>query len=284
MRVFAAALSLVSALWLGMAGRFWWRADPRLPKQRTVGIAILILLASVEIAAAKPSRVEPDRFTLDRYDLVIAQGASARDMTEIMRCPVPCIRKTKHHRKWKKRWHIAAPTVRAFVPLPRVRPQEDEAQADAYRVIARLLAEKKVVRPLGLVEGAIREVKRALSGKSLDGIVAPLAAKILSVASLCPGTTVISTVRPGAVVRGSGRPSLHRYGKAVDIAGPYGCLYAALKGFPGGVSTDAHRVRHIHISYDKGGREWGSRFAHFGGSRRTRYARHHKRYRYARAG
>lgn len=65
--------------------------------------------------------------------------------------------------------------------------------------------------------------------------------------------------------------SLHAQGKAVDVRGPYGCIYAQLKGWTGGYSTDAGRVRHIHISYDEaGGREMGLRFAHGGGH-------HHRR-------
>lgn len=62
------------------------------------------------------------------------------------------------------------------------------------------------------------------------------------------------------------------------MRGPYGCIYAQLQGWPGGYSTDAHRVRHIHISI--GGREAGLRFKHGGG---RKYARRHKA-RYAGAG
>lgn len=71
--------------------------------------------------------------------------------------------------------------------------------------------------------------------------------------------------------------SLHAQGKAVDVRGPYGCIYAQLKDWKGGYSTDAGRARHIHISYDEaGGREMGLRFAHSGGRRaalRNAYAR-----------
>jgi hypothetical protein len=71
--------------------------------------------------------------------------------------------------------------------------------------------------------------------------------------------------------------SLHAQGKAVDVRGPYGCIYGQLKGWTGGYSTDAGRAQHVHISYDDaGGREMGLRFAHGGGRRhswRNSYAR-----------
>lgn len=103
-------------------------------------------------------------------------------------------------------------------------------------------------------------------GKSLSGIVAPLAAKAAEITAAC-GSTVISAVRHTRV-RGTGRWSLHRQGKAVDMAGNPSCIYRHLAGWSGGYTTDYGRVRHVHISYDaEGGREWGLRFAHGGGRR-----------------
>lgn len=71
--------------------------------------------------------------------------------------------------------------------------------------------------------------------------------------------------------------SLHVQGKAVDVRESFGCIYAQLKDWHGGYSTDAGRVKHVHISYDDaGGREVGLRFAHSGGRRhalRNAYAR-----------
>lgn len=108
------------------------------------------------------------------------------------------------------------------------------------------------------------------------GLVGPLAAKLASIQSACPGTHAISGVRHTRIA-GTRRMSLHAQGKAVDVRGPYGCIYGQLKGWSGGYSTDAGRVQHIHISYDDaGGREMGLRFAHGGHRRhswRTAYAR-----------
>lgn len=113
---------------------------------------------------------------------------------------------------------------------------------------------------------------------SVSGLVSPLAAKLSSIEAACPGTHAISGIRHTRIA-GTRRMSLHAQGKAVDVRGPYGCIYAQLKDWSGGYSTDAGRVRHIHISYDDaGGREMGLRFAHGGGRRhhhafRSAYAR-----------
>ena len=69
-------------------------------------------------------------------------------------------------------------------------------------------------------------------------------------------------------VAGTRRLSLHASGRAVDLRGNPSCIYAQLQNWPGGVSVDYFRVRHVHLSL--GGREDGLRFAH-GGSR-IRYA------------
>lgn len=101
------------------------------------------------------------------------------------------------------------------------------------------------------------------------GLVGPLRAKLASIQAACPGTQAISGVRHTRIA-GTRRMSLHSQGKAVDVRGPYGCIYAQLKSWAGGYSTDAGRVKHIHISYDAGGgREMGLRFAHGGGRRHS---------------
>lgn len=114
------------------------------------------------------------------------------------------------------------------------------------------------------------------SASYASGLIAPLAAKLAAIQSACPGTHAISGIRHTRIA-GSRRMSLHAQGKAVDVRGPYGCIYGQLKDWKGGYSTDAGRAQHIHISYDEaGGREMGLRFAHSGGRRaawRNAYAR-----------
>lgn len=111
---------------------------------------------------------------------------------------------------------------------------------------------------------------------SSAGLVGPLQSKLASIEAACPGTQAISTVRHTRIA-GTRVMSLHAQGKAVDVRGPYGCIYGQLKDWSGGYSTDAGRMQHIHISYDDaGGREMGLRFAHGGGRRhswRNSYAR-----------
>lgn len=109
--------------------------------------------------------------------------------------------------------------------------------------------------------------------RDLSGFPSPLVAKVREIESAC-GARVISAYRPGARVRGSGRMSLHASRRAVDMSGNPSCIYARLRSWPGGVSSDYGRVRHVHFSYSPNGAEWGARFAHYGGRkfRRHRYA------------
>lgn len=112
-----------------------------------------------------------------------------------------------------------------------------------------------------------RFARRVLRAEGrLAGVYAPLAAKAREIESVCR-SRVISGVRHTRVA-GSHRMSLHASGHAVDMQGNPSCIYAHLRGWSGGYSTDYARVRHVHISL--GGREDGIRFAHRGG--RTRIA------------
>lgn len=95
------------------------------------------------------------------------------------------------------------------------------------------------------------------------------------IAAHCGPVTVISTFRRGARVRGSGRPSLHRYCSAaigaVDFqTRNYRCARAQLSDWSGGQSLDPFAVGHIHLSV--GGSE--GRFYHWRGKRRARSRRH----------
>lgn len=106
---------------------------------------------------------------------------------------------------------------------------------------------------------------------TLAGVVEPLRTKATEIVSNC-GSRVVSAVRHTRVI-GSGRMSLHASGRAVDIAGNPRCIYAHLRRWRGGYSTDYARVRHVHISW--GGREHGIRFVHRNPflPRRVAYAR-----------
>lgn len=150
-------------------------------------------------------------------------------------------------------------------------------------VHARQRRQREPMQSFAMVEPAPRaeRVRRAVepayaSQQYSSGLVGPLQAKLASIQAACPGTHAISGVRHTRIA-GTRRMSLHAQGKAVDVRGPYGCIYGQLKGWSGGYSTDAGRVQHIHISYDDGGgREMGLRFAHGGGRRhswRQSYAR-----------
>lgn len=110
---------------------------------------------------------------------------------------------------------------------------------------------------------------RAPASISMAGVVPALAAKVAQIQSACPGAHVISSVRHTRI-RGTRRLSLHATGEAVDMRGNPSCIYAQLRDWAGGYSTDYSRARHIHISLAANGREAGLRFVHGGRSHRHR--------------
>ena len=101
---------------------------------------------------------------------------------------------------------------------------------------------------------------------TLNGLPAELAAKVREIVAAC-GSTVLSTWRPHSMIcnRRHCRPSEHAMGRAADVAGNPDCIYAHLKGWPGGYSTDYRVMGHVHISYNPHGPEWGVLFVHGGG-------------------
>lgn len=112
-------------------------------------------------------------------------------------------------------------------------------------------------------------------GASLTGVYGPLAAKAREIVAAC-GSRVVSGVRRTRVA-GTRRMSQHASGRAVDLRGNPACIYARLRGWRGGYSTDyatAPGGPHVHVSL--GGCEDGRRFAHR--ASRPRYAaRGHRR-------
>lgn len=119
---------------------------------------------------------------------------------------------------------------------------------------------------------AVAPQLRTGRGLSMSGVVPPLAAKAAQISAACPGAHVISAVRHTRI-RGTRRMSLHATGEAVDMRGNPSCIYAQLRNWPGGYSTDYGRAKHVHISLSSSGREMGLRFVHGGG----RGKHHHRR-------
>lgn len=137
------------------------------------------------------------------------------------------------------------------------------AQGAGARDVTRSIRERRGLRPRpGKRQRVPVPRLRPGSVAPLAGVVAPLAAKAREIAAAC-GSRVISAVRFTRIAGTGGRLSLHASGRAVDIAGSPACIYAHLRGWPGGVSVDYGRVRHVHISYAPGGAEWGVRFNHY---------------------
>ncbi len=183
-------------------------------------------------------------------------------------------------------WRNGTPHIRAE---PTVRKPHHPARRAHRRIIRQVAPSYRANRGMANTARFLSDAGTAIAtpfgvtikaiGVSLAGVVSPLAAKAQEICSAC-GSKVISAVSH-RYVRGSGRLSLHASGRAVDITGNPGCIYAHLRGWPGGVSTDYATIRpnHVHISYSPNGREWGLRFAHYrGGKHRRHYARRHHRY------
>jgi hypothetical protein len=96
---------------------------------------------------------------------------------------------------------------------------------------------------------------------SLEGYPTELVQKTHEITTSC-GSKIISAFRPGSMI--GGHLSNHAIKRAVDIAGNPSCIYAHLKGWPGGYSVDYAAVQHVHVSYNPR-MEWGARFVHRGG-------------------
>lgn len=174
---------------------------------------------------------------------------------------MPCIGVDNPVHKRQRIQREAAPAFSVMETAPRLTRRQQRALARAQRSAER-------AQHAGFAPAPRASEGHAAQGYSA-GLVGPLQAKLASIQSACPGTHAISGVRHTRIA-GTRRMSLHAQGKAVDVRGPYGCIYGQLKGWGGGYSTDAGRVQHIHISYDDGGgREMGLRFAHGGGRRHS---------------
>lgn len=83
-----------------------------------------------------------------------------------------------------------------------------------------------------------------------------VAVKLMAVENMFGRITIISSCRPGATVKKSGRPSMHRYCRAIDFhppKGTYSKVASYLKStWKGGVGTYSGRFNHIHIDDNRG--------------------------------
>lgn len=127
-----------------------------------------------------------------------------------------------------------------------------------------------------LLKGYAAHLRATVSTGCLPGSIK---AALARVQAQCGGVTIISAHRGGARIAGSGKPSYHASCRAADFTmRNYACGIRALAGWGGGLSTDPHRVAHLHM--DTGPR---IRFAHGGGGSSSRYASRGARSAYASA-
>lgn len=80
--------------------------------------------------------------------------------------------------------------------------------------------------------------------------------KLKEVESIFGRVKILSSCRPGATVKKTGRPSMHRYCRAVDFYPPRGKYRQVVNylktSWGGGVGTYSGRHNHIHIDDNKG--------------------------------
>lgn len=156
-----------------------------------------------------------------------------------------------------------------------VAPSQGGEEMRRSRYAALQPPERELREPFALAPATVPAERDggASASTSMAGVVPTLAAKVAQIQSACPGAHVISSVRHTRI-RGTRRMSLHASGEAVDMRGNPSCVYAQLRDWPGGYSTDYGRVQHVHISLSASGREIGLRFAHGGKSLgRRRFAK-----------
>jgi len=83
-----------------------------------------------------------------------------------------------------------------------------------------------------------------------------VANKLRSVETKFGKIRILSSCRPGATVRKTGRPSMHRYCRAVDFNPPRGKYRQVARylktTWGGGVGTYSGRFNHIHIDDHRG--------------------------------
>jgi hypothetical protein len=145
--------------------------------------------------------------------------------------------------------------------------------ADARRLLiaksARALILAAVASTLGVAAAVLLAIAAAHAGPPRGCLPSTVRTALAQVDAAC-GITVVSTFRRGATIAGTGgSPSKHAACRAADFtARDYACAYRVLADWPGDMSIDAAKVKHIHI--DNG--HWGKaiRFRH-GQSKRHRH-------------
>lgn len=114
-----------------------------------------------------------------------------------------------------------------------------------------------------------------------NALPSSIVSALSQVSTQCGGYQKLSEFRRGAHISWSRRRSLHSYGLAVDFrVSNYGCAYAVLSGWQHGLSLDARRVSHIHISDGSSIGRREARFHHHARryASRHRHGRHYRRY------
>lgn len=139
------------------------------------------------------------------------------------------------------------------------RPQRAKKHATQRRAGTKKVAKYRGNRRTAAVGRKARLAARAVTashsgggtGGASRGCLQPAASALLArIEAQFGPVQVISTCRPGAVIAGSGKPSKHRYGLAVDFdaGGRKAAIVSWLRAnhMSGGTMTYA-RMNHIHV-------------------------------------
>ena len=163
--------------------------------------------------------------------IVFAAGLSACSSASLQRLSAEDGKKARHHKPLRQA--SLGGTRRRGSVVPDVRGCPDMAECPG--AAAGTLQAYALARPVGGVD---------------RGCLVPAARTLLTRMEMQFGAVrVVSTCRRGATIAGTRRPSLHRYGKAIDFVAPAGrkaAIVSWLRDHSPGVTMTYHGMAHIH--------------------------------------
>ena len=156
------------------------------------------------------------------------------------------------------RWVDGQPVFHKAAKTKKVYKKKRKYAKRSYRKKRRYYAKKKRIRQNRRTSWRPQSRVSRSGSTKFKGHKMPVsvANKLRSVEVKFGKIRIISSCRPGATVRKTGRPSMHRYCRAIDFKprrGTYRQVARYLKTtWGGGVGTYSGRFNHIHIDDHRG--------------------------------
>jgi len=156
------------------------------------------------------------------------------------------------------RWVDGQPVFHKAAKTKKVYKKKRKYAKRSYRKKRRYYAKKKRIRRNRRTSWRPQSRVPRSGFTKFKGHKMPVsvANKLRSVEAKFGKIRIISSCRPGATVRKTGRPSMHRYCRAIDFKprrGKYRQVARYLKTtWGGGVGTYSGRFNHIHIDDHRG--------------------------------